>query len=254
MQTFSDASVLVTGGGQGIGRAVARAFCRAGAAVTILELDAEAAAEAGQELAALGRAQAVVGDAALEADVARAVAAAVDRFGGLSVLVANAGVMDRAPLAELTLARFNRVLAVNLGGYFLAAKLAAPHLAEAGGSIIGVASTRAYQSEPDTEAYAASKGGVVALTHALAMSLGPRVRVNCIAPGWIDVSGEKKRAARHPEALSAEDHAQHPAGRVGRPEDVAAMALFLAGPDAGFVTGAAFVLDGGMTRKMIYRE
>jgi len=100
-------------------------------------------------------------------------------------------------------------------------------------------------SEPNTEAYAASKGGIVALTHALAMSLGPDVRVNCVSPGWIDVRGEH---------LRAEDHAQHPAGRVGVPEDIAALAAWLLGPESGFVTGAEFVVDGGMTRKMIYAD
>ena len=100
-------------------------------------------------------------------------------------------------------------------------------------------------SEPNTEAYAASKGGLVALTHALAVSIGPEVRVNCVSPGWIDTRGE---------ALRPEDHAQHPAGRVGAVGDIAAMVGFLLGPDSGFITGAEFVVDGGMTRKMIYAE
>ena len=100
-------------------------------------------------------------------------------------------------------------------------------------------------SEPDTESYSASKGGLVALTHALAISLGPDVRVNCISPGWIATKG--------PEP-TAEEHAFHPAGRVGKPEDIAALAAFLAGPESGFITGAEFVVDGGVTRKMIYPE
>ena len=104
-----------------------------------------------------------------------------------------------------------------------------------------MASTRALQSEPDTFAYAAAKGGVTSLTHAMAVSLGPEVRVNAIAPGWINSSGE---------ALSEEDHAQHPVGRVGEPSDIADAVLYLA--DAGFVTGQVLVVDGGMTRKMIY--
>ena len=108
------------------------------------------------------------------------------------------------------------------------------------GAIVNIASTRAFMSEPDCEAYAAAKGGMVALTHALALSLGPRVRVNGVAPGWI--SGG--------QGLSAEDHAQHPAGRVGRPEDIAEAVSYLA--QAGFVTGQVLVADGGMTKKMIY--
>jgi NAD(P)-dependent dehydrogenase (short-subunit alcohol dehydrogenase family) len=106
---------------------------------------------------------------------------------------------------------------------------------------VNIASTRALQSEPDTEAYAASKGGLVALTHALAMSLGPEVRVNCVSPGWI----------AH-EPVGKKDHAQHPAGRVGRPEDIAELVDYLLSDAAGFVTAQNFVVDGGMTRKMIY--
>jgi hypothetical protein len=108
-------------------------------------------------------------------------------------------------------------------------------------------------SEPDTEPYAASKGGIVALTHALAASLGPRgVRVNCISPGWINTSAWQTRPS-DPE-LRPVDHRQHPAGRVGRPEDVAALCLFLADPEAaGFITGQNYLIDGGMTRKMIYQ-
>jgi NAD(P)-dependent dehydrogenase (short-subunit alcohol dehydrogenase family) len=109
-------------------------------------------------------------------------------------------------------------------------------------------------TEPNTEAYSASKGGIVALTHALAVLLGPEVRVNCISPGWIDTSAWQKRRGRKRPALSEADHAQHPAGRVGTPEDIASLAAYLASPEAGFITGANFVADGGMTRKMIYVE
>jgi NAD(P)-dependent dehydrogenase (short-subunit alcohol dehydrogenase family) len=126
---------------------------------------------------------------------------------------------------------------------FLMAKHAAAHLRRTRGAMVNIASTRALQSEPDTEAYAASKGGIVALTHALALSLGPEVRVNCVSPGWIDTGTAK---------LSRGDHLQHPVGRVGRPADVAALAAFLLSNAAGFATGQNYVLDGGMTRKMIY--
>jgi NAD(P)-dependent dehydrogenase (short-subunit alcohol dehydrogenase family) len=137
---------------------------------------------------------------------------------------------------------------------FLCAKHAVPALRKARGAIINVASTRALQSEPNTEAYAASKGGVVALTHALALSLGPAIRVNCISPGWIDVSEWKKPSKRKAAALRDVDHAQHPVGRVGNPLDIGKLALFLLSHDASFITGQNFVADGGMTRKMIYAE
>jgi len=143
------------------------------------------------------------------------------------------------------------VLAVNLSGPMLLAKHCAPYLRAHNGSIVNLASTRARQSEADSEAYAASKGGLLALTHALAISLGPEIRVNAVSPGWIDA---RDPSARRAEPLADADHAQHPAGRVGTVEDVAAMVAWLLSRNAGFVTGQEFVVDGGMTKKMIYTE
>ncbi len=172
-----------------------------------------------------------------------------DAEGRLDALVCNAGFMIRKSLAELSLAEWDAVLRTNLSSTFLLARAAAPLLRDARGAIVTIASTRAHQSEPDTESYSASKGGLLALTHALAVSLGPEVRCNCVSPGWIDVQPPGQG-----EALRPEDHRQHPAGRVGRPDDVAALVAWLCGPEAGFVTGAEFLSDGGMTRKMIYAE
>ncbi len=190
----------------------------------------------------------IVADVALETDVEAALRQVGDRVDRLDGLVCNAGIMIRKPLRALSLAEWNRVIAVNLGGPFLLARAAEPLLRAAGrgaASIVTIGSTRAHMSEPDTESYAASKGGLLALTHALSVSLGPAIRVNCISPGWIDVSGETLRPI---------DHAQHPAGRVGRTEDVASLAAWLLGAESGFVTGAEFVTDGGMTRRMLYAE
>jgi NAD(P)-dependent dehydrogenase (short-subunit alcohol dehydrogenase family) len=173
------------------------------------------------------------------------------QFGRLDALVCNAAIADphNTTLESLSLNHWNRVLAVNLGGPMLLAKHCAPYLRAHCGAIVNLVSTRAAQSEPDTEAYAASKGGLLALTHALAMSLGPEIRVNAVSPGWIDARDPSLRRA---EPLSEADHAQHPAGRVGTVEDVAAMVAWLLSRNAGFVTGQEFVVDGGMTKKMIY--
>jgi NAD(P)-dependent dehydrogenase (short-subunit alcohol dehydrogenase family) len=248
--------VLVTGGGQGIGKAIAARLLDEGAAVVLAELDEEAGRETAAEYAASGRVHFVATDVADERSVQRAISSTLERFGALHALVNNAGIAKAAggPLEALPLAEWNRVIGTNLTGAFLMAKHCAPQLRNTRGAIVNVASTRALQSEPNTEAYVASKGGVVALTHALALSLAPDVRVHCVSPGWIDVSAWKKKSARKPASLSERDHAQHPVGRVGKAEDVAALVAFLLGPEAGFLTGENFVIDGGMTRKMIYAD
>ena len=245
-------AVLITGGAQGIGRATAQRFLQAGFRVVIADCDRAACDAAHRDLAAHGDIHSIAADIAREDDVTRLMTATIERCGRLDALINNAAVLRNKPLAELSLADWERVIGVNLTGALLCSKYAAPHLAETGGAIVNLTSTRAHMSEPHTESYSASKGGLLALTHALAISLGPRVRVNCVSPGWIDVSGWQSPPA--PVALSAADHAQHPAGRVGRPEDIAELILYLCSPTAGFITGQEFIVDGGMTRKMIYVE
>lgn len=245
-------TAIVTGAAQGIGKALAQAFVGAGYQVMLADCHEALGRQTTQELAAPQRVSFHKTDVAEPQEVKSLVETTLQVFGALHVLINNAAIMLRTPPETLTHPEWNRVLAVNLTGPFLCAQAAASALRRSRGAIINIASTRALMSEPHTEAYSASKGGLVALTHALALSLGPEIRVNCISPGWIDVSGWGEKGVEGQEPLSAADHGQHPAGRVGTPEDVARAALFLADPANGFITGQNLLLDGGMTRRMIY--
>jgi NAD(P)-dependent dehydrogenase (short-subunit alcohol dehydrogenase family) len=256
MTDLTNTTVVVTGGAQGIGRAIVTLLLARKANVVIADCDLEA----GEELAAaLNLPQQVLfhqTDVASEAAVRDCISSTVARFGRLDGVVNNAGIAHpgRVPVTEISLDVWERMLRVNLTGAFLMAKHAAPHLERRTGAIVNIASTRALQSEPHTEAYSASKGGLVALTHALAISFAHRIRVNVVLPGWIDVSDLQKSSKRRSAELRPEDHLQHPAGRVGIADDVAAMVAYLLSDQARFITGQSFVIDGGMTKKMIYVE
>ncbi len=236
---------LVTGGAKGIGRAIARHLLASGWRVAIVDLPG-----AGLRCSyppGNRNSLAFAGDVRDEETVRRVVAATVERFTRLDAVVSNAGIMIRKPIRRLTLAEWRHVIDTNLTAAFLLARAAEKPLRKAKGAFITIASTRALMSEPNTESYSASKGGLVALTHALALSLGPDTRVNCVSPGWIETKDYG--------GLRRKDHTQHPAGRVGRPEDIAEIVAWLTDRKrSGFVTGANFVVDGGMTRKMIYEE
>lgn len=235
---------LVTGAANGIGRAISKRLLAEGWRVGAIDLVRRDLTRA------FGRQRHVAiieGDIGDEATAQRAVDATVAQFGRLDGVVSNAGIMIRKPIRQLTIAEWRRVLDVNLTAAFLLAKAGERALRDAKGAIVTIASTRAFMSEPNTEAYSATKGGLVALTHALAVSLGPNVRVNCVSPGWI--------ATKDYDDLRRKDHIQHPAGRVGKPDDIAEIVSWLLDADrSGFVTGANFMVDGGMTRKMIYEE
>jgi NAD(P)-dependent dehydrogenase (short-subunit alcohol dehydrogenase family) len=236
---------LITGGAKGIGRAIAQHLLGSGWRAAIVDLPGSGLRHRFSTRAR--HALLIEGDVREQETAAGAVAAIVERFGRLDGLVSNAGIMIRKPLRRLTVTDWHRVIDTNLTATFLLARAAEKELRKARGAIVTIASTRAHMSEPHTESYAASKGGLAALSHALAISLGPNVRVNCISPGWIETGNYA--------ALRRGDHLQHPGGRVGRPADIAELVAFLLDPErSGFITGAEFIADGGMTRKMIYPE
>ncbi|MGI6147744.1 MAG: SDR family oxidoreductase [Limnochordia bacterium] len=234
-------TVVVTGGRRGIGAAVVAAFRERGDRVIALDKDYPPglAADEDNGFWTYGA------DVCCPEQVAD-FAEAVGKFGSIHVLVNNAGIGITKPLEELSVAEWDLVLNTNLRGPVLMVKYTLPLLKAAGKAcVVNIASTRAFMSEPNTEAYSASKGGIVALTHALAASLGPcGIRVNCISPGWIETNPEAK--------LTPEDHSQHLVGRVGVPDDIARACIYLASPEAGFITGTNLTIDGGMTVKMIY--
>ncbi|RUR55802.1 SDR family oxidoreductase [Vreelandella populi] len=246
----------ITGGAQGIGLGIAHTLLADGHCVAITDIDKDALDAAIERLPNHQQLLTLQADAGDEAQVAKSLEKTVSHFGRLDGIVHNAGIADpfHGPVEQLSLDTWQAYLNTNLTGAFLCAKHGAPYLRTQGGSIVLMASSRAIQSEPDTEAYAASKGGIVALAHALAVSLGPGIRVNAISPGWIEVGDWQKPARQQPVEHRAIDREQHPAGRVGTPEDVGALTRFLLSKESGFITGQNFVADGGMTRKMIYAE
>ena len=240
--------VFVTGAGHGIGRAIVEAFVAEGDRVAFCDIDAvrgEAVAVAtGARFFALD----VCDKAALEA----AVQTLLCEWGDLDIIVNNVGVGGFQPITETTVEHFETILNTNLRPVFITSRLLAMHREKMGakntyGRIVNLCSTRYLQSEAGTEAYAASKGGIWSLTHALAVSLAPyHITVNCIAPGWISVNED--------EVLRPEDHEFHLSGRVGRAEDVARTCLFLCDAKSDFINGQCITVDGGVTKKMIYPE
>lgn len=238
-------SVVVTGGGRGIGKAISGLFAAKGYHVTICDRDETSGNETVKEIVALGgNALFYRSDISKPAEVEMLMDAAVSYSGRLDILVNNAGFGIWCHPGSLTVEQWDSVLDTNLRGAFLCAREAAKYMVKyGGGSIINIASTRAMMSEPNSEAYAASKGGLLALTHAMAASYSKdNIRVNCISPGWIETGDYSE--------LREVDHRQHFSGRVGKPSDIAEACLFLANND--YIDGENIIIDGGMTRKMIY--
>ena len=223
---FSEKVVVVTGGANGIGKCIAQEFEKLGAHVHVIDK-----AEGDH----------FVGDLADKATLERFAAHVIAQHGHIDALVNNALPVMKG-IAECSYEEFEYALAVGVTAPFYLAKLFAPHFAP-GSSIINISSSRDRMSQPQTESYTAAKGGIASLTHALAVSLGPKVRVNSISPGWIDTAYT---------VYDGPDAVQQPAGRVGNPQDIAQMALFLCSDKAGFITGENICIDGGMTKLMIY--
>lgn len=237
--------VLVTGAGKGIGREIARSFAAAKAMVMIADKDETAARETIDLISSSRRnVWFCLADISNPSDVNRLVNETKRVLGGIDVLINNAGFGIWKSPDILTIEEWDSVIDTNLRGAFLCSREAAKIIRMAGGgSIINIASTRAIMSEPDSEAYAASKGGIVALTHAMAASYAKdNIRVNCISPGWIETGDYGK--------LRKIDHSQHFSGRVGKPSDIANACMFLIEND--FINGTNIIIDGGMTKKMTY--
>lgn len=223
---FTDKVVVITGGAHGIGKCMAEMFRAQGAHVCVIDK------ASGDH---------VVGDIADKATLERFAADVVQRYGRVDCLINNALPLMKG-LDSCSYEEFSYALAVGVTAPFYLAKLFAPHFT-AGGSIVNISSSRDRMSQAQTESYTAAKGGIAALTHALAVSLAGRVRVNSVSPGWIETGDA---------VPTGPDAAQQPVGRVGTPADIAEMVLFLCSPKAGFITGENICIDGGMTRRMIY--
>ncbi|MFG6391591.1 MAG: SDR family oxidoreductase [Candidatus Amulumruptor sp.] len=238
--------VFVTGGASGIGRAIVREFCNAGCRVAFCDTDTKAGTATAQATGA----RFIPLDVTDPDKLACALTALMDEWGDIDIIVNNVGISDFKPLIDTSVDDFNHVLATNVTPLLVTAQTLARHRMKQSernsyGRIINIASTRAIQSEADTTAYSASKGAILAMTHSLMMSLAPlHITVNCISPGWI--------ATDDYDFLTEADHAQHPSGRVGKPEDIARICMTLAIPTNDFINGENIIIDGGMTRRMIY--
>jgi NAD(P)-dependent dehydrogenase (short-subunit alcohol dehydrogenase family) len=243
--TFDGKAVLVTGGSRSIGRAAAEAFLDAGARVAVNGRSQDSVAQAIEVLGNHDRLAAAPGDVATAAGCEAAVGAALEAFGGLDVLVNSAGVYGRRPIAETDEAFWDSMMDINVKGTYFCSRAALPALEEnGGGAIVNLASIAGLEGYGGATAYCTSKGAIVNLTRSMALELAPTVRVNCVCPGVVDTDMARNGLSDDGD-LSAQAE-WHPMKRVATAEEVAAAILYLASPEAGFVTGVALPVDGGV--------
>ncbi|WP_045519206.1 glucose 1-dehydrogenase [Neobacillus niacini] len=248
--SFTIKVVIVTGAANGIGRAIAAAYAEKGAKVLLADIEDAAGRRTELELKKIGAdVHYMKTDVKRESDIINLMETAKKIYGRIDVLINNAGKGLFKSIYEVTVEEWDDIIQTNLRSVFLCSREAAKYMREnkQGGAIVNMASTRAIMSEPNSEGYAATKGGIVAITHALAATLSEdRITVNAISPGWIHTGDYSQ--------LTSNDHEQHLSKRVGKPDDIARACLYLTAQENDFVTGINLIVDGGMTRKMIYEE
>ncbi|SOC36453.1 SDR family NAD(P)-dependent oxidoreductase [Ureibacillus acetophenoni] len=247
---FQNKVVVITGASQGIGKEVAKQYVNQGARVVLADINEEQGHITCKEICEKNeKAIFVPTDVRKEQDIIHLMRRAAESFGTIDILINNAGTFQPTSPYDLTVEEWDNIINTNLRSVFLCSREAAKYmkLNSNGGSIVSMASTRAFMSEPNTEVYAATKGAIISLTHALASSLASdKIKVNCISPGWIETGDY--------EQLRDADHLQHFSRRVGKPEDIAKACFYLTDACNDFVTGINLTVDGGMTKKMIYEE
>ena len=244
----SSKRVFITGGAEGIGKAIVEAFCLSGDQVAFCDINETAGQETAKATGSIFHKVDVSDKDALESCIQRI----LSEWNDIDIIVNNVGISQFSSITETSVEDFDKILSINLRPVFITSRLLAIHRKEQSspnpyGRIINICSTRYLMSEPGSEGYAASKGGIYSLTHALALSLSEwNITVNSSAPGWIQTHDY--------DQLQPEDHSQHPSRRVGKPEDIARMCLFLCEENNDFINGENITIDGGMTKKMIYLE
>lgn len=241
---------VITGGGGGIGRCLCREFAREGAKIAFLDMNAQKGEETLSSLREMGcESIFFAGDIAEKETLNKFSRMVVDTFGGVDVLVNNACLTRGGILSGCSYEDFNYVLRVGVSAPYYLTQLFLPYF-RPGAAVCNISSTRAFMSQSDTESYTAAKGGISALTHALSISLRGKVRVNSVAPGWIDTGAYHDPGYK--PSYSPADTAQHPSARVGEPLDIARAVLFLCHEQNSFIDGETITVDGGMTHLMIY--